>query len=424
MLKIKYANILFYIVLVAYKAILDIIYTNFVSVVFQYAGFQYASNTGLSVIAWSIYLSLIFFIKPQYYKPSDFFLFIFFVLVITPMIVLMELGGKSLLFLIYTIMSFLLIKLILTTPNLKIPKVKYGNKLVLAIAFFLILITFLMFLITGGISRINFDLSLVYELRAETASVYFGGIWGYITPWSTKIFLPFLLSLSLFYKKHILVLILIGTQILVFGVTGHRSMGLLWIVSIGIYLTRNANNKNLYIITLITIMLLSLYLIHIIFDDLIIISTIARRAFFVPSFLNYSYYDFFLNHEHVFYSNSVLSKLIEYPYGDVSLSKLVSGQVFGEPEGGANTGFIGTSFAHTGVIGMIVISCFVGIIFKVLDGTCNSEKHTWFYLSFVSIPILALLTSASFFTSLLTHGVLIIIMITWLHEFEEPDKIQ
>ena len=421
MIRVSYTSILFYLILISYKILLGIIYTNFISVVFQYAGFDFSTNINLFILSWALYLSLIFLLKPQYHQPSEFFLFVFLILIITPMLILMELGGKSQEFMLFTVLCFILIKVILITPKIKIPRVKYGNAVVLTISAMIIISTFLMFVVTGGITKINFDLSRVYELREETAQIYFGGGWGYITPWATKIFIPFFLSLSLFYKRYGLSIIIIINQVLIFGITGHRSMALLSIIALGLYVTRNKENKNLYIISLITISLLFIYLFHIYYDDLIISSTIARRAFFLPSFLNYSYYEFFSNNDYIYYSNSILSQLSEYPYENIQLSHVIAGQVLGQPEMSANTGFVGTSYAHAGFIGMIIISIFIAIVLKILDSTCKSDKHTWFYLSFASFPVLSMLTSAAFFTSLLTHGILLLIFITWMYEYKEAD---
>jgi len=367
-----------------------------------------------------VYLPLVLLVNPDYRKPSDFLLFIHLILVISPMIVLMEMGGKSFEFLFYSVASFLLIKAILIFPNLKMPRVKYGNTVAVNGSIVLIVLTFLMLIGSGGFGKINFDLSQIYELREETATVYFGGIWGYITPWAVKVCIPFLLSLSLLKRMYRYTVIIILIQILMFGITGHRSIAMFSIVAIVIYATRETSNKNLFILALITGFLFSVYLFHIYFDDVIVSSTILRRAFFLPSFLNYSYYEFFSVNEYVYYSNSVLSWLSEYAYSGTQLSHVVAGEVLGKPLMGANTGFLGTSYAHGGASGMLIISIFVAVIMKVIDGLCHNPSDTWFYLSFTTIPMLALFTSAAFFTALLTHGVLIAFILTWLYRYDSP----
>ena len=402
-------SVLFFIALVVYKILLSVIYINFMSVVVAYYGFSYEPSLLRSVLSWSVYLPLLLCVKSDFRKPSDFFLFVFLILIITPMLILMELGGKSAAFLSYSLVCFLVIGVIVRLPKLNFPRIRNGTKLALALALITTGSVFGMFFVTSGFASINFDLALVYALREETENIFFGGFWGYLTPWSTKVFLPFLFSIALFKKKYIIIVLLIFIQVLAFGITGHRSMAILPIFAVGIFLARNKTHKNLYILVLLTSLLLLIYMLHVYFQDVLISSTIFRRAIFLPSYLNYSYYQFFVENEYVYYSDSVLSQISDYPYGSESLSNLVIT--------GANTGFLGTSYAHGGPLGMLIISSLVGMVLKVLDGTCENTQDVCFYVSYASFPILAMLTSAAFFTSLLTQGVLLVILMTWLYQF-------
>ena len=165
MINLSRATSAFYVALILYKILLDSIYINFISVVVAYYGFLYEPSLTLTICSWCIYLLCLFLIKSDFNKPSDFFLFIFWILIFTPMLVLMELGGKSVTFLGYTLACFLVLSLTVRLPSIKLPKIKNGNKLVLAITFVTIFVTFSMFFVTGGFGKINFDLTLVYALR-------------------------------------------------------------------------------------------------------------------------------------------------------------------------------------------------------------------------------------------------------------------
>ena len=413
----------FYAALTVYKFLLDIIYINFMSVVVAYYGFLYEPTLTRTICSWSLYILCLTLIKSDFKKPSDFFLFIFWISIVAPMFVLMEFSDKSVIFFGYSVVCFLVLSFTVRLPDVKLPKIKNGNKLVMTISLVTVILMFSMFFVKGGFGKINFDLTLVYELREETATVYFGGIWGYITTWAAKIFIPFLLSVALFKKKYLVVALIICIQILVYGITGHRSMAILSLIAIVIFLARNKRHKNFYIISVFMVCLCLVYVLHIYFEDLNISSTIFRRAIFLPSYLNYSYYEFFSVNEYVYYSNTIFSKMIDYPYGDVKLTHVVAGELLGTPFTGANTGFLGSSFAHGGPIGMLIISIFVGIVLKLFNSTCKSSNDTCFYLSFGSIPVLAMLTSAAFFTSLLTHGVLLLLLLTWLYQFNaQPNR--
>ena len=405
-------SVLFIIALGIYKILISLIYIYFISVVVAYYGFEYKPNILLSFLSWAVYLVLILFVKSDFQKPSEFFLFIFFILIITPMLILMEYGGKSTSYFSLTLASFLLINVILRLPKLKIPRIRNGNMLALSLALIMIGSVFSMFFLTNA--TINFDLSLVTVLREDTADIYFGGIWGYLTPWVSKVLLPFLFSVALFKKRYLVALLLIGILLLTFGITGHRSIAILPIFALGIFIARNKGHKNFYILIGFMSFLFLIFILYLYLDDVLVGSIVFRRALFLPSFLNYSYYEFFVNNEFVYYSNSFLSILLDYPYSE-SLSNLIIQ--------GANTGFLGTSYAHGGPAGMIIISFLVGMILRVLDSFCGDEQDTSFFISYVSFPILAMLTSAAFFTSLLTQGVLLAILISWLYQIRvQPNK--
>ena len=407
------SSVLFFIALVVYKILLSLIYINFMSVVIAYYGFDYKPNIFLSFLSWAVYLMLILFIKSDFQRPSEFFLFIFFILIIAPMLILMEYGGKSTSYFSLTLASFLVSKyFILRLPKLKIPRIKNGNMFALSLALIIIGSVFSMFFLSNA--SINFDLSVVTVLRENTADIYFGGIWGYLTPWVSKVLLPFLFSVALFKKRYLVALLLIGILLLTFGITGHRSIAILPIFALGIFIARNKGHKNFYILIGFMSLLFLIYILFLYFDNVFADIIIFRRALFLPSFLNYSYYDFFVNNEFIYYSNTFLSIFFDYPYSE-SLSNLIIQ--------GANTGFLGTSYAHGGPAGMIIISFLVGMVLRVLDSFCGDEQDTSFFISYVSFPILAMLTSAAFFTSLLTQGVFLAIFISWLYQIKiQPNK--
>ena len=69
-----------------------------------------------------------------------------------------------------------------------------------------------------------------------------------------------------------------------------------------------------------------------------------------------------------------------------------------------------------------LISCRNGIESSP-DSFCGDEQDTSFFVSYVSFPILAMLTSMlRFFTSLLTQGVFLAIFISWLYQIKNTAK--
>jgi len=160
---------------------------------------------------------------------------------------------------------------------------------------------------------------------------------------------------------------------------------------------------------------------YFILDSALLPSFLIRRVFFVPALLKYNYYDFFGANGYVYWSNSIFSSFIDYPY-NLPPVNMIGSKYYGTPEMGANTGFMATSFMHLGVPGMILVGLVVAFLLKLIDAFANGDKPTWFYLSFLSVPFFGLFGNAALLTSLLTHGLGIGILMAWISYNHKPNN--
>ncbi len=79
------------------------------------------------------------------------------------------------------------------------------------------------YILSGGLSHINFDLSKVYELRESDYGISSNsGVFGYINSWATKVFNIFLISIAFLKKKYFYAIIFIFIQVLLFALSGHK----------------------------------------------------------------------------------------------------------------------------------------------------------------------------------------------------------
>lgn len=418
-MKITLASIYFKLLFIVFKTILDFAYVNFVSPVFAYSGFSLNIDIASYIESWILYLILVMLIRHTIIKPSDFLLFLFFIIIIAPMISLYGLSDQSQIFTYSVAIVFITLTSLSRGPDIVIPHIKYGTLITLILCIAFLCISLIRMLSSGAISNINFDLTQVYFYREEVGNALYEGIWGYIIPWTTKIFTIILLAFALLNKRYTIVALLLVLQIILFGITSHKSVAVYPIFALGLYIFRDSNKILLYIL-LSLIFLLSLCLLSFLFfDDLILSSLFIRRVFFVPALLNYNYHEFFTANGHVYWSNSVFSSFIKYPYSLPPVN-MIGSVYYGLPEMAANTGFLGTSYMHFGFPGMTFISLAVGLLIKLMDTFSRGGKPVWFYLSFIAVPFFSLFNSAALLTSLLTHGLGIAIFMAWLTYTKQP----
>ena len=412
-MRLTLPSISFFLLLILLKLLLDWSYVNFVSVLFGYAGFDLNIDAIKYLESWALYFLAAIFLNHQLRNPSDFLLFIFFSITLAPMLTLFGLSVQSRLYMYSVVLVFVMIGTILKIPDIKIPHVKNGNTLMLTVTVLFISVSLAQMFVSGSFTRINFDLSKVYDFRDVVGEKLITGLWAYIVPWTTKIFTIILLAYALLKKKYLIALGLILFQILLFGITSHKAVAVYPVFAIGLYIFRNSRYINLYIIASLILFLTLCILTYIIFDSKILPSLFLRRLFFVPALLKYQYFEFFSNNQYVLWSNSIFSSFIDYPYSLPPVN-LMGSFYYGKPEMGANTGFIATSYMHFGFLGMFFIGFAVAILLKLADTFAMGNKPAWFYLSFLSVPFFGLFVNAAFLTSLLTHGLGIAFLMAWL----------
>ena len=110
-----------------------------------------------------------------------------------------------------------------------------------------------------------------------------------------------------------------------------------------------------------------------------------RRAFFVPAGVTYEWFEFFSVNSHVYWSDRVLSSFIQYPYNQ-SIPKTV-GEYMYSPDLAANSGFIGSGFAHGGLIGVAIYALLLDFIIRIFNQLSRDGVPIWFSLAITAGPI-------------------------------------
>lgn len=400
-------------------------YSTFVTVV-GFIGF--APNVNVLKIIESIFLLFLisFMLPSKVKKPSDFLMHIHFLLPILPMLVLYGAQDLSRKYILYAILAFTLLNYI---RKFQFPNLKEGSlnpSRITNILFTIVFIYISSIIYLGGLNYINFNLLEVYNFRSA-ASDNLPGVFEYFSPLTSKVILPFILVLSVYNKKMMIAVFSLSSSILMFALTSHKGPLFYPIIVLIIYFILN-KSQNRLIYLLIAGYALSIAIPLIVYSlnnaFYFLGGLTFRRVYFVPALLNFFYYDFFSTNPHTLLSESKLTfGLVDYPYS-LNSSRLIAytytkGSL---TTGGANTGWLGSSYMNFGFSGMLIYSFIIGLVFSIVD-SLSQKKGIALSGSLIFTPFFVLFISADLPTAMLNHGMILALFLVWVTRLNSNKSI-
>ena len=401
--------------IILFKIVLDYSYVSFVSKIFEYEGFELYFNEIKYAQSWLVVIALFILLLRKKDHQVYLILLLAFVLLIVPSSTLFAFLDKPtphhyLIVIPYAIMLF-----IISTKRIKLKTIAHSRTIAIVISVALTLLVLFHYISVVGLSNINFSLRKEYELRSSFGAASNSGIFGYLNSWVGGVFNIFLISVALLKKKYIWALIFIFIQIVIFGLSGHKIVLFSPILLLGFYFFDKFKHQSTILIYSIVLSVYSFLMYFFITDKILLPSIFIRRAFFVPSNLNYTYFEYFSSNDYLYWSNSIFKYFISYPYDRAPA--LVIGNYLGYPGMDANTGIFGSGYMHFGILGIIIYVLIVAIIINIAQQFRKLPK--WFVNAITFNPILALFIGSDALTALLTHGTLVAILILYLYTSEK-----
>lgn len=382
-------------------------YGSFTSIKYSYMGFSNKFSLLDFFISYSL-LNLCFlyyiFIKNDFNRLICFFILIFNTI---PNSVLYSYQLSTISIITWSLMAVPITNIILNfTINIKFKKIKLSERSILLLLFSLMLLCLIPVVLAHGI-KLNFNVFLfkdIYDIRRESrlSNTSFS-VYGYF--WLAKVICPISIIYALEKKNKLLFIISSIVLLYLFMTTAHKSVFLTLFVILGFYIGANNYKEKYSQITKATLTLFIVILSLRIFVDFEEPeSLLIRRLFFIPSLLNYYFFDFFQS-SFTYYSNSYLSFFIDYPF-DKTIPQLIGKTYFNSEEMSANNGYISDGYANLGQIGVFINILLASIVFKVLKNSNFPPK----YFGLIFITIYAIQGSA-FSTFLFTHaGILLLVL--------------
>lgn len=404
-------------VLLVYRLILDISYILIISNVFRYEYYTLNPNASKIFESYSFLIVIFILIKTSFkFKenilPSQFLLYLLFLISYVPFLSLYSLADKPRSFFYGATFFWILVTFInYIFTEIRIKQLRDSKFIYLFLTMMANLIgMFLIFRYLGF--SLNLNLSVVYDIRSRyiEARIPFAG---YLFTWLSYAINPIFLSYCFVNKKWANLMLVFFIQLILFSQTGMKSFLFVPFFVIGIAWLLNKRWRIAYWIPFILSLLIVLGIFsYYIIGDVWISSLFTRRALYTPASLSFVYYDFFSKNGFTYLSqHHLFGSLLKYPY-PLNPPHLIGLTYFNSPEMAANNGIIGDAYMNFGFLGFFLWSFVLVLILKIINSV-SKGKDARIRLGVFGVSMWYLLNGA-LLTCLFTHGLIIAILFTYL----------
>lgn len=139
-------------------------------------------------------------------------------------------------------------------------------------------------------------------------------------------------------------------------------------------------------------------------------SLFASRVYFLPSHINFQYFDLFGANDFMLWAESKISFGLVRSCLPLPAMKYVGGMMTGNYEISANTGWVANAYMNGGVNGIVTYAIIIGLLFAKIDSWGDTYGRQLVGAAFF-IPVNTLILSADLFITLLTTGLFVLILI-------------
>lgn len=409
----------FVILILLLRLSLDISYVYLVAPYFSWSETRYILAPNYFKLLESYFLTFVLALTIPFKvkKPSDFLIGLLF---IVPVLSTFSLYGLMDMDQGYTYMvaiAFLIIILMRKAmPRIKIANQKRGYIFALSLSIVGTIVTLVWFISQGGFQYFNLNflnISRIHEFREAVKNSIFEGnlLLNYLAFWTYYAFMSALILWALYYKRYALFFMLVGVQVIFFGLSSRRGVLVGLVLVLGSYMFIKRRNSLTLLTSALIAGVLGSIILALLFHKFLPANLLIERSIFTPARANYAYYEFFSKAGFVYLSSTKLS-LIDYPFPNIP-EHMVGSHIF-HTDSVSCGGFLATSYMHFGFAGMIMFAFIVGLLLRLLDSLIVKRMPLRYGLPLVVTPVYMLFTSADFTDSLTTYGILPSMLLLWL----------
>ncbi len=409
------------IMLIIYIALLKWAYVTSISKLFSYMGYTYHDLSVIAIIiSWMLPIIPIIWMPLTIQRPSQIIYWLLYLSVVVPSCIIpwysLKLDITVLCMLIIVLlMVFGIIGLIYRIPLVRIPRINITWNIFGVIMLFIAVALYFMVVSVYGFHIKYVPLTDVYAQRLEYSikALQTSTIVLYAINWLGNVINPVLLVWGLYKNKTLLVIGGILGQLFIYSINGSKLVFLSIVLILALFILIKIFKLKRFSLTLISLFIM-LFLVCIIIDwyskGIFFSSLFIRRLVVTPGLLTGYYFDFFSIHEKVVLSDSIFSKLAQYPYS-WPFQNLIGSTYFGSIEASANANIWANAFAHFGFCGQIVFSIIFAVVLWIYDSIAQDKL----ILGTLIISIYAFVfANTGLLTSLLTGGFWLSVLIVYL----------
>lgn len=398
--------------ILAFKCVLELVYVFFVNPMFAYTGFTIQPSIVKFLESYLLALVLFFCLPKGERKLSAVATKILYIFMVIPTLSLYFLNDESRRFLYLFMTGFWLTLLtVRILPRFRVRRLRNSNYVMFIVLSVISVVVCALLIYFNGLPTLRaLNFSSVYDIRR---SVDYGpSVMRYLVNWQANVINCFLIGVAWYRRRYGLLLISLGLQFVLFLTTGHKSyLFIPFFVFLVLYAIQKQSLMKILLLGLIAVIFLS-FMIYIFGWSVTPASFLIRRVFFVPSKIYFYYYDFFSQNDLVLLSQSRLGFFLDSPY-DISTANMMGMLYAGKAETHMNAGYLADAYMNFGALGVLFFSVLVGVIFSLLDSV-TAKIDIVISASALVVPIRNLYGGA-LLTTLITHGLLFGVLLTWLY---------
>lgn len=256
------------------------------------------------------------------------------------------------------------------------------------------------------------QLDALYDIREEYRATSSGipGVVQYFFTWLIKVVAPFVLIAGLQLRSRLLVSCGVVFTILLFSISGHKSIFLSLFLIFGAWFFIRSRGG-------VTLLRAALFFFGVTFFGLVLNylgspvlnDVLVRRMLIIPGVLSGYYFEYYGVKEFAMLGYSILGGFFEYLPG-MTPPFVIGNEYFGRAGMSANVNFMASAYADFGVAGVVFFSAVAALLYRFLDMISEQKRISKLGALLVLMPSWALVDSA-LLTVLITHGFILVLII-------------
>lgn len=411
----------FFVSLILFRLALDYAYGAYVVGQYEFYYLPIRWNVDYLQYATSLALYLLSFfnLRPHQHSPGNIFQLMVCLFVIAPLTSQYGLDAdKDVVPVLTTLAALTLTRVISEFSAFDVRSyfvAEAGQVLAIVVCICGILFLIAWTVVSGAVSNFNLDPERVYDFRSNVSSALDIGVLAYVNLWIYKSFTIYLVCVCLEKKRYIWLLPILLVQAYFAGVTSHKSVFFMPILTIGFWYFLSRGQRLYKIAIALAILVVAAALLSITSGYNGFAELAVRRTFYVPSGLTFAWFEYFYTHPYVLWSDKLLSAWIETQYTGFKIPNVVGEFIFIDPEVAANNGMVSAGFSHAGYLGVLAYALVLGVIVNLLNHFSRTGIPIWFTTALSIGPLRTAIADSDLPTAFLSHGIMISLLLLLMH---------